>query len=102
VGAVGQIPIAHAVWWYTAQTTPDALGPLLQYGALGILAFLAVFAVRVLFTQQTKAHQLDRDRADRLEQELRQLNKDVQELVMPALTKSTEALTEAMRMLRGR
>lgn len=92
------LPVA----WFLAQAGTDPLNSLLQYGALGMLALFALLAVRVLFSQETKAHELDRARADRLEQELRQLNKDVQELVMPAVTKSTEAITEAIRLLRDK
>jgi type II secretory pathway component PulJ len=88
------------ITWLLAQVGADPLNSLLQYGALGMLALFSLLAVRVLFSQETKAHELDRARADRLEQELRQLNKDVQELVMPAVTKATEAITEAMRLLR--
>lgn len=92
----------RAALWLLAQTGPDPVGALLQYGALGILAALSILAVRVLFAEQRKAHDREQQRADRLEQELRQLNKDVQELVMPAVTKSTEAITEAMRLFRDR
>lgn len=93
--------IISPLTWLTAQTTAaDPFSALLQYGAIGILALFAVIAVRVLFAEERKAHDRDRDRADRLENELRQLNKDVQEIVMPAVTKATDAITEAMRLLK--
>lgn len=79
-----------------AQAASDATGSLLQYGAVGIVAVLALLAVRVLFTRLTA--QLDREtaRADRLEQELRALNAKVQEDFVPVLVDATRALASAL------
>lgn len=91
--------LTSTVWW-VAQTAADPAGSLIQYGALGVLAALAVAAVRVLFKQQTATYEREQKRADGAEQELRALNKDVREQVMPALTRSTEAVSEAMRIMQ--
>jgi type VI protein secretion system component VasK len=82
-----------------ATPSPDILSPLLQFGAVGVIAALALIAVRVLFAQEQKAHEASQARADRLEEELRKQNQDMIELVIPALTKSTDATSEAMRIL---
>lgn len=84
-----------------AQATSDPMSlALLQYGGLGVLALCAISAVRVLFKQQTATNEREQRRADGAEQELRALNKDVREQVMPALTRSTEAVSEAMRIMQ--
>lgn len=79
----------------------DPTGSLIQYGALGIFVVVLVGAVRILFAQQTAAYKREQERADRIELELRALNKDVREDVMPALTRSTEAISEAMQMMQA-
>lgn len=93
-----------AVLWL-AQAGVDPTSSLVQFGALGILAALAIVAVRVLFKQMETTHadvlKRERERADRYEQALDALNKDVREQVMPALTRSTEAVNEAIRLVRG-
>lgn len=98
--AVLTLLLTPAVWW-VAQAVADPTGSLIQYGALGILAALAVIAVRVLFKQQTAAYEREQQRADRFELELQALNKDVREDVMPALTRSTEAISGAMQMMQA-
>lgn len=80
--------------------TIDPTGSLVQFGALGILAALAVAAVRVLFTQITANAERDRLRADRLEEELRKANTDLQDKTLPALAAAQQVITSAMEMLR--
>lgn len=75
---------------------------LLQYGAVGLIALLALVAVRELFKQKVAAHDYDRQRADRLEEELRNLNQSMQERVVPALEASSRAMQEAAAVLRER
>jgi hypothetical protein len=89
-----------AVLWLAQAADPTSI--LVQYGAVGVLAVVGLIGVKILFQQQLAAYQRERDRADRLEQELRALNVDVREQVMPALTRSTEAVTEAMKRFQAR
>jgi len=83
----------------TAGASTDVL---VQYGALGVLALLAIVAVRVLFQRETKSLDLERARADRLEQELARLNTAVQERTVPALTEATRVISEALEQMKGR
>ncbi len=69
---------------------------LVQYGAIGIIAFLALLAVRVLFARVTAAADLERQRADRYEEELRKLNADIQERYLTTLSEATRAISAAL------
>lgn len=90
-------------WWYVAQagstaqdTTASVTAPLLQYGAVGILAAIALYAVVKLFGRQVAAHEKDIARADRLEAELREQNKMIQEKLVVQLTLATEAIAKLL------
>jgi hypothetical protein len=72
----------------------------LQYGALGVVAALALGAVKVLFGRVEQALDLERQRADRLEEELRTLNRTVQERYVSTLTESTLAMGELLDHLK--
>ena len=87
----------------TAATT--ALGgvdgaTLVQYGALGVIAALALGAVRVLFQREVSAHDLERQRADRLEEGLRRLNATIQDRYISTLTDATRVMGEVLDYLR--
>jgi hypothetical protein len=73
---------------------------LIQYGALGIIAALALAAVRVLFQREVNAHDLERQRADRLEEELRRLNTTVQDRYVTTLGDATKVMSEVLDYLR--
>lgn len=73
---------------------------LIQYGALGIIAALALAAVRVLFQREVNAHDLERQRADRLEDELRKLNTTVQDRYIQTLSEATRVMGEVVDYLR--
>jgi hypothetical protein len=73
---------------------------LIQYGALGVIAALALFAVRVLFQREVNAHDLERKRADRLEEELRRLNTAVQDRYITTLGEATKVMSEVLDHLR--
>lgn len=75
---------------------------LIQYGALGVLAALAIAAVRVLFQREVQALDLERKRADRLEAELAKANAAMQELAVGTLAEATRAISEALETTRGR
>lgn len=84
-----------------AQAATDAVGNvLLQYGAVGALALLGLVAVRVLFRREIEAHEYHRQRADRLEAELRQLNTTIQERYVATLAEATRAISEALAATR--
>lgn len=69
-----------------------------QYSALGVIALLALGAVRVLFQRETKSLDLERARADRLEEELRKLNTAITERYVQTLTQATQAISEALEV----
>jgi hypothetical protein len=76
---------------------------LLQYGALGALAVVALLAVRVLDNRASirAAEELayHRSRADRLEEELRALNATMREQLIQVIGPATEAIGDALKVL---
>lgn len=84
------------MWLQQAPVTGGAENELLQYGALGVVAFLCLIAVRVLFARVTATADLERARADRLEEELRKLNADIQERYLTTLSEATRAISAAL------
>lgn len=83
-----------------ADMVTDTAPTLLQYGAVGLLALSALVAVRVLFQRSTAAEQRERERADRLEDELRKLNETVRTEYLTTLAKATEAISDALAAVR--
>lgn len=88
----------------------DGSTVLLQYGAVGFIALVALLTVKVLFARlesqyqardQERQRELERvnARADRLEGELAKLNQSVRES-MQALTTANTAVAEAMSRMR--
>jgi dihydrodipicolinate synthase/N-acetylneuraminate lyase len=73
---------------------------LIQYGAVGAIAIMALYAVRILFNRITEQAARDRDRADRLEDELRKLNDVVRTEYLGTLAKATEAIADALASRR--
>jgi hypothetical protein len=73
---------------------------LLQYGGLGCIALMALGAVKVLFQRETKSLDLERQRADRLEEELRRLNESIHEKYVPTLERATTAIVTALDIIR--
>jgi len=72
---------------------------LLQYGAIGVIAVVALLAVRVLFKRETEAYDREKERADRLEAELTKLNQAIQERYLVALNDATRAVADALSRL---
>jgi DNA integrity scanning protein DisA with diadenylate cyclase activity len=83
----------------TAGLGVDA-GTFVQYGALGVIALLALAAVRVLFQREVRANDLERQRADRLEEELRRLNNTIQDRYITTLTEASRVMSEVLDYLR--
>lgn len=63
-----------------------------QYGILGVIAAMLIWFAR-------GAHQRERDRADRLEEENRRLNNLLLDRVIPALTSATRAAEESAELM---
>lgn len=72
----------------------------LQYGAVGLIALIALIAVRVLFRRETEAYEREKNRADRLEAELLKLNTAIQERYLVALQDATRAVADALNRMR--
>jgi hypothetical protein len=72
-------------------------GVLLQYGAVGVVALMALIAVKVLFSRLSASLDRETQRADRLEEELRRLNEAVRTDYIGALGRSSQAVSEANR-----
>lgn len=81
---------------WLAQTSSGTSEVFVQYGALGVIALLALLAVKVLFARVTATADLERARADRLEEELRKLNATVQERYVTTLSDATRAIAAAL------
>jgi hypothetical protein len=92
----------HRLWFIVEATTPppenDAVGgALLQYGALGILALMALAAVRVLFTRMSATLDQANQRADRLEEELRRLNETIRTEYAATIARAAQAVADSQR-----
>lgn len=69
---------------------------------MGILAGLAILAVKVLFQKNSQAYDRERERADRLEAELQRLNNLIQDKYLTTLADATRAISDAMAYVRDR
>lgn len=76
------------------------MSTLIQYGALGVIAALALGAVRVLFQREVSAHDAERRRADRLEDELRKLNGTVQDRYITTLSEASRIMVEVLDYIK--
>lgn len=76
-------------------------GLLAQYGAVGLLAGLALFAVRVLFAKLNGAYEREKARADRLEEELRQMNELIRDQFVRSITQAATAVVDANRAVQS-
>lgn len=103
---------------------PPGSQPLLQYGAVGIIAIIFIYATFRLFTllQESHAKEISRleaahakeiirveaaydrevDRGTRLESELGDLNKLINTKVAGQLVQSTDAIREALEIMHDR
>jgi hypothetical protein len=82
---------------YSTVSTSDPIGiALIQYGAVGAIAIMALFAVRVLFNKITAELEYHRQRADRAEEELRKLHEVVRNEYLGTLAKATEAIADVL------
>ena len=80
----------------------EASDAFLQYGAIGAIAVLALFAVRYLFQRQVQAHERDIARAERAERQLGELNDLIRTQLVVQLTRATDAASRAAEQLSRR
>lgn len=69
----------------------------LQYGALGAIALMALAAVKVMYGKSQEALVRERERADRLEEELRKLNEMVRSDYVGTIARASQAMADANR-----
>jgi hypothetical protein len=81
----------------TDPTSDPVGGLLIQYGAIGVLALMALAAVRVLFGRMAAALDRETARADRLEEELRKLNETIRTEYTATIARTTQAVADANR-----
>lgn len=85
-----------------AETT-SAQDGLLQYGAIGAIALLALYAVRVMFTRQVQTHDRERadlkERCDRAEAQLTQMNQLLRDQLVAQLTRATDVMGRVAELL---
>lgn len=99
VGAVG---VASGALGVSAQAAVmDPIDPLLQFGAVGVFAFLLAIAVRVLFKRETETLERERARADKLAEELTDLRDKIQERYLITLEQASSAIREALAVTRA-
>jgi hypothetical protein len=79
----------------------EPFDPLLQFGSVGVFAFLLSIAVRVLFKQNTDTLNRERARADQLAAELSELRDKIQERYLMTLEQATSAIREALAVTRA-
>jgi hypothetical protein len=91
----------HSYWLLTQADTPVS-PPLLQYGALGVLAMLLVVAIRELWTREKARTEKEARRADRLEEQLIELHGRVSNELAGGLVRATEAMREMADLLKYR
>lgn len=78
----------------------DVSATFIQYGALGAIALLALLAVRVLFQREVRALDHERERADRLEEELRKLNSTIQERYVVTLAEANRVMGDVLDSMK--
>lgn len=75
----------------------DITAIFLQYGAIGAIALMSLFAVRALYAKQQEAYEREKLRADRLEDELRKLNEMVRTEYINTIAHASQAIIDANR-----
>lgn len=85
-----------------AAAAGDPESSLLQYGAIGAIALLAIYAVAQLFKRLTAANEREVARADKAEEQLAALNNLVREQVIVQLTRATDVIVRATEIITER
>lgn len=82
----------------------DATPVLIQYGALGVMTVIALLVAKTLFNQAQADKARETARADRNEEALRELNRVIQERIIPAavdMVATTKILVELIAEMRS-
>lgn len=79
-----------------AAAAADPTAALVQYGPVGVFLLITLGVVRVLYGREVDAHNRERERADRLEAELRAQNAAIADKILPVLTAATHAISEIL------
>lgn len=102
-------PPAAAAWagvsaaglgYSTQAVISDPASSFLQYGALGVFAFLSAIAVGVLFKHHNETLARERARADKLSEELSELRDKIQDRYLVTLEQASSAIREALAATR--
>lgn len=72
----------------------------LQYGALGAVTLMSLMAIRVMYAQFQKNADQERARADRLEEQLRELNETIRSEYITTIATATRAIADALAAVR--
>jgi len=76
----------------TADNPANLLSPFLQLGVVGVVNIVLFYIARSLI-------QREQTRADRIEEDNRRINSLMTDQMVPALTKATEAIVDAQRLI---
>jgi len=76
---------------------------LLQYGAIGIIAVLLLYAIRIMFNRQVQDYERDRreltDRCQKAEEQLAAVNLLLREQLVAQLTRATDVMGRVAELL---
>ncbi len=72
----------------------------LQYGALGAVTLMCLLAIRVMYGQFQRNADRERERADRLEEQLRILNETIRSEYITTIATATRAIADALAAVR--
>jgi hypothetical protein len=86
------LPLQYLSLYYAVDESGVDFATLSQYGVLGIFAILMIAFIKTMYKRET-------DRADRLEQENRDLHEHIRERVVPALISVTATMEDASDLL---
>jgi hypothetical protein len=85
-----------------AQSATDPIGgALLQYGVLGAVTLVLFVAIRTMYKRLTADADEHRQRANRLEDELRALNQSVRTDCVKALTDAARVMSDTLVALQA-
>lgn len=85
--------------WAWAAVAADPGGILLQYGAIGAIALLALYAVVKLFKRQEQLYEREIRRGDQAEEALAALNQLIREQLVVQLTRAADAIARVTELL---
>lgn len=86
---------ARIVSWLADSGGIDPTSPLVQYGAIGVITALLIAFARGAYQREAK-------RADAADEEVRRLNADLRDRVVPLFTEVVRVLADYNTLLRDR